>query len=107
LDEAEYADGLSLYGFKYQECLENYKNIALDKNGKVLEYINPNLWKTLFTDLFFSTDKKRPGNLLFGKSLFTKGSPEQDKSLEKADSLDKSGFHAEKSAQLIKSNSQQ
>lgn len=105
MDEAEYADGLSLYGFKYQECLENYKNIALDKNGKVLEFINPTLWSTLFNDLFFSTDKKRPGNLLLGKAIFTKGSPIENKSLEKANSIDQAGFNGENSTHLMKSKS--
>lgn len=86
LDEAEYADGMSLYGFKYKECLDNFKKIAFDTNGHPIEHITPLLWKGLFMDLLFSTDKLRAGNLLFGKALFNKGNAS---TMEKADSLDK------------------
>ncbi|KAI6184028.1 hypothetical protein M3Y97_00552100 [Aphelenchoides bicaudatus] len=105
LDQSEYADGMSLYGFKYKECMNNFKQIAFDSNGKEVKHITPAIWKTLFTDLFFSADKNRPGNLLFGKGIYSKGNPVPDKSLEKTNSMDKS--NSTDKTQMVKSNSQE
>jgi hypothetical protein len=98
LDQAEYADGMSLYGFRYKECLENFTKFAFDERGKRIGHITPAHWKILFTDLFFSCDKFRPGNLLFTGAIFGKGTlPEHGEPLEKGHhSLEKANNMLEK-----------
>ncbi|KAI6196951.1 Calcium-binding protein [Aphelenchoides besseyi] len=69
LDQAEYADGMSLYGFKYKECLNTFTLFAFDEQGKPIQSISPVQWKSMFLDLFFSRDRSKPGNNLFGKNV--------------------------------------
>lgn len=104
LDQAEYADGMSIYGFRYKESADTFKRLALDACGKELEFITPAHWKKLFFELFFASDKSRPGNHLFGHLVQT-GHPVQTKvnssavtkecSLDKTNSVDKPGVDSE------------
>jgi len=67
MDLAEFTDGMNTYGYSPADCEEAFKLFAVDKNGKALRTISPELWKQYFHELFFSTDKKARGNHLFGK----------------------------------------
>uniref|UniRef100_A0A915CL50 EF-hand domain-containing protein n=1 Tax=Ditylenchus dipsaci TaxID=166011 RepID=A0A915CL50_9BILA len=66
VDLIEYVDGMSIYGYTYQECVEAWKAFAIDSKGNALPNIGPEQWKKMFLDLFFSVDKTLPGNNLFG-----------------------------------------
>lgn len=67
LDLAEYADGMSLYGKKFETCREAFTVFAVDSKGNALKAVTPDQWQKLFTELFFSKDKNARGNSLFGK----------------------------------------
>uniref|UniRef100_A0AC35U6Y3 EF-hand domain-containing protein n=1 Tax=Rhabditophanes sp. KR3021 TaxID=114890 RepID=A0AC35U6Y3_9BILA len=69
LDLCEYTDGMASYGFTEKAAHDAFHAFALTDRGEEMKTIDPNRWKSYFTHLFFSTDKKHLGNHLFGLSI--------------------------------------
>lgn len=67
LDVSEYADGMSLYGKKFESCREAFSSFAVDDKGNAQKTVTPEQWNKRFQELFFSKDKNARGNNLFGK----------------------------------------
>ncbi|KAH7727084.1 Protein CEX-1 [Aphelenchoides avenae] len=67
LDVSEYADGMSLYGKKFESCREAFSSFAVDDKGNPQKTVTPEQWNKRFQELFFSKDKNARGNNLFGK----------------------------------------
>ena len=69
VDLAEYADGMLAYGHHEHEAHTAFHAFARDSKGNPLTQIDFATFRLLWNDYFYSNDKTKPGNHLFGEIL--------------------------------------
>jgi len=66
IDVDEYTTVMKIYGMTPSDAKTAFKKFAVDANGKPLTMVDYGQFVKLWNEYFTSTDKKKPGNYLFG-----------------------------------------